>query len=899
MSAAFASAPASLAVTRGEIIVYCNAALAATLGEAAERIVGRSIAALFASRTAYLKLRRAARPTLAEGARFHRELALMCPGDAELRCEVIGKRLDLPGTPMQAVWLVRDITAERGARSELARALLDVDATFDNASVGIVFTHEQRVERVNPKAAEIFGYEPRALIGQPGRALYKNDAAYASIGHEAGPLLARGELFQTELEMRRRDGTLFWCQLIAKAVNPDATRKATIWIVEDISERRRATAELEAARDELERRVAERTRDLRRKNAELEAEITERKLAEAALRERNERLLYHRNRLMDLAQLDKSDMSTAFDQIAQAACATLRLDRLSFWLMLPDGDGVVAERIHTTGEPRAASQDVADVLRAGEHPAYFAAIRAREIIVASDALTHPATRSLGPHYLLPLGIVSALAVPVWLEARMIGMLCLEQIGTKRFWKPEDIDFAQGVATMIALSIEASQRKQAEEKLTHLAHFDALTALPNRNLLQDRLQQALAVAARGRHKVALMLLDLDRFKTINDSLGHLVGDRVLQEIAERLTGELRAGDTVARLGGDEFVVVLQGVRSAADASQVAQSLLDATAPPVLIEGRELHVTASIGISIYPDDGLDLETLLRAADVAMYHVKEDRRNGFKFYAAPMNDAADRRLRIEDELRQALKRNELVLHYQPQIDLVTRRVVAIEALVRWNHPEQGLIGPAEFIGVAEESPLILALGKWALAEACAQNRSWQNAGAPCVPVCVNLSARQFRDGDLVAHVRHVLRETGLAPCYLELEITETTLMQQSEGTLAILDDLAGMGVQLAVDDFGVGYSSLSYLKRFPVDKIKIDRSFVRDIPNDAEDGAIANAIISLSHSMKLRVVAEGVENEAQLEFLAGRGCDDVQGYLLCPPLPAHERERIFSAAEAFLRG
>jgi diguanylate cyclase (GGDEF)-like protein len=451
--------------------------------------------------------------------------------------------------------------------------------------------------------------------------------------------------------------------------------------------------------------------------------------------------------------------------------------------------------------------------------------------------------------------------------------------------------------MIALSIEASQRKQAEEKLVHLAHYDALTGLPNRNLLQDRLRQSLAVAHRNQAKVALMFLDLDRFKNINDSLGHLVGDRLLQEVAGRLSGTIRAGDTVARLGGDEFVLVLQGMRAASDAALVAQNLLDAVQPPVMLDGAELHVSASIGISLYPDDGTDVEALMRAADVAMYHVKDGGRNGYKFFAATMNAAATRRMTIETQLRQAIRRRELVLHYQPQIELATRRVRAVEALVRWNHPEHGLILPGEFIGVAEESGLILQIGTWALAEACAQNRAWQAFGAPKVPVCVNLSARQFRDHALVTQVRRILAETGLEPQYLELEITETTLMHHSDSTLAILEELNGMGIELAVDDFGIGYSSLSYLKRFPVDKLKIDQSFVRDIPGDPDDAAIAAAIISLGASLKLRSVAEGVETEAQLEFLAGRGCDSVQGHLICPPLPAEEMERIFSSPDRVL--
>jgi diguanylate cyclase (GGDEF)-like protein/PAS domain S-box-containing protein len=1022
--AIFENAAVGLAVTREGVVAACNPALAAMLGRTVASLIGRPSAGVFASPVEYERFRQDAAEVLSRGRPYHGEVRLVRKDGSELWCELDGKPINARGQAPETVWACRDVTAERRARDELARALLDQKAILDNASVGIVFTRDQFVERVNPKACEVFGYAPRDMIGQPGRIFYPDDESYAAMGRAAGPVLARGELFQTELEMRRRTGALFWCRIAAKAIDPEATGRGTIWIAEDVSEQRRATEALQrtlkeleaifdnatvgvahtregivqrcnwkleevfgyapgelalgsiaalyrtpedylaftsvamprlaqgeqweeerqfrrkdgtdvwcrvsgrainahdlgegciwivqdisaqraaqemllAARDELERRVAERTRDLRRKNAELEAEVTERKLAEAALRERSERLLYHRNRLMELAQLDKADMRSAFSRIAQVAAATLKVGRASLWLMLPEGTGICCELVHWARPRKEGVPKSADVLTAEDHPAYFAAIQAKEIIVAADAVSHPATRSLAESYLQPLGIASTLDVPVWLDGHVVGMLCLEKIGARRFWRPEDVDFAQGVATMIALSIEASQRKQAEEKLTHLAHYDGLTGLPNRNLLQDRLRQSFALASRNRSKVALMFLDLDRFKTINDSLGHLIGDRLLQEVAGRLSTAVRAGDTVARLGGDEFVLVLQGVRSAADASIVAQNLLDSVAPPYTIDGAELHLSASIGIGLYPDDGTDVESLMRAADVAMYHVKDSGRNGYQFFAATMNAAATRRLTIETQLRQAIKRGELILHYQPQIELATRRVRAVEALVRWNHPEHGLVYPGEFIGVAEESGLILAIGSWALAEACAQNRAWQAFGAPKVPVCVNLSARQFRDRELVHHVQRVLRETGLEPQYLELEITESTLMHHSESTLGILEELNGMGIALAVDDFGIGYSSLSYLKRFPVSKLKIDQSFVRDLPGDPDDAAIAAAIVSMGATLKLRVVAEGVETESQLEFLAGRGCDDVQGNLLCPPVAADDHDRIFSSPDFLLPG
>jgi diguanylate cyclase (GGDEF)-like protein len=388
----------------------------------------------------------------------------------------------------------------------------------------------------------------------------------------------------------------------------------------------------------------------------------------------------------------------------------------------------------------------------------------------------------------------------------------------------------------------------------------------------------------------MFLDLDRFKTINDSLGHHVGDRVLKEVSGRLTHTLRSGDTVARLGGDEFVVVLQEVREPNDAATVAQNLLRELAPPCFVDGRELHVSASVGITVFPDDGREADVLMKNADVAMYHVKESGRNGYQFFAATMNQQANRRLTIENELRRAIRRSELVLHYQPQFDIERRELRSLEALVRWIHPERGLVMPGGFIAIAEDGGLAQSLGEWTLREACLQSRRWQEAGIAPVPIAVNLSARAFRERSLPDTLRAILHDTGVDAHLLELEITESALMQHSETTASTLAELSAMGIQLAIDDFGTGYSSLAYLKRFPIDKLKIDRSFVREIPGNVDDAAITQAIISLARSLGLRVVAEGVETPAQLEFLRRNGCDGIQGHLFCPPCDPGETERLF---------
>jgi diguanylate cyclase (GGDEF)-like protein len=408
-------------------------------------------------------------------------------------------------------------------------------------------------------------------------------------------------------------------------------------------------------------------------------------------------------------------------------------------------------------------------------------------------------------------------------------------------------------------------------------------LPNRVLFLDRLEQALARATWHKRPTAVLHLDLDRFKVINDTVGHPIGDRVLKVIAERLNAAVRKGDTVARLGGDEFVVALADLAEVHDVPRVAEKLIAALHPPVVIDGREYFVTASIGVSLHPWDGDDAETLLRNADVAMYRAKEKGKNNFQFYSPAMNAEAPRRLAIETDLRRALERREFLLHYQPKVDLATGRVAGMEALLRWQHPKQGLISPLDFIPLLEETGLIVPVGEWVLRSACAQNRSWQEAGLAPLRVAVNLSARQFKQPGLVEMVGEVLAEVGLDPGLLELELTESILLEHTEESLATLRRFHDMGIHLALDDFGTGYSSLSYLKRFPIDSLKIDRSFIHDVTTNPDDATIARTVIAMAHNLRMTAVAEGVETREQLEFLRSHECDQMQGYYFSRPLAA----------------
>jgi len=433
--------------------------------------------------------------------------------------------------------------------------------------------------------------------------------------------------------------------------------------------------------------------------------------------------------------------------------------------------------------------------------------------------------------------------------------------------------------------DISERKRYEEQLEYQSNYDTLTNLPNRNLLSDRIHQVLLLARRSQRQAAIFYIDLDRFKVINDNLGYDVGDTLLQTVADRLTNSVRAGDTVARQGGDEFVVVISDLVEADAALQIATTIREAIARPVNINEHELVVTCSIGISLFPRDGEDVQTLVKHADVAMSRAKEQGSNMAQFYTNGINARSLARMTMEKHLWRALERDELLLNYQPKVCLRTGRIAGMEALIRWRNPEMGLVSPASFIPLAEETGIIESIGEWVIRTACAQNKAWQDAGFPPVAVAVNLSARQLRQANIAGIVRKILHETGLAPRYLEIELTESMVMQHVDRATEILNELKRMGTRLSLDDFGTGYSSLSYLKRFPFDTLKVDQSFVRDITSDPDSAAIAKTVIAMAHSLHMKVIAEGVETEGQLNYLRAHACDEIQGYYFSRPVPAAE--------------
>jgi len=463
--------------------------------------------------------------------------------------------------------------------------------------------------------------------------------------------------------------------------------------------------------------------------------------------------------------------------------------------------------------------------------------------------------------------------------------------------PEFAELLQRLADNVSFALEnfdrADEKTKADERIEYLASHDSLTGLPNREMFNELLRHAIEVACRHQRRFAMLFIDLDRFKVINDSLGHDAGDILLTEIGNRLRETLRSSDVVARLGGDEFVVILEETAEREDVERIAHNLLSVLGEPMQLSGHECHTTASIGIAMYPSDGSDVQTLIKNADMAMYFAKEDGKNGFRFFTKDTRTQSIERLTLETALRRALDRNQFALHYQPKVDMATGQITGVEALLRWTHPELGVLPPMQFIPLAEETGLIVPIGRWVLKEACAQNMAWQRRGLRRISMAVNLSPRQFVDQHLLQDIDEALAASGMSPVLLQLEVTESMVMRNVSRAVKVLDAIQSRGIRLAIDDFGTGYSSMSLMKQFPIDTIKIDRSFVRDLPKDSEDQAIAQAIISMGKALGMTVVAEGVETTEQETFLRDHACDEMQGYLFSKPVPPQQMADLLRSA------
>ena len=744
-------------------------------------------------------------------------------------CRVRARAVDSSDRDAGTIWIFEDVTDAR-------QAMIEVEAIITNASISILYTKRDAITRYNRGFAEMFGYDEREAFGMHASALYGGESEYLAIRQVAQPLLEQGKPFHAETEMARKGGARMWAQLIGYVVNPEDPEQGTIWMIDDRTVQKRDEESL--------------------RNALLENQaILDSAVLGIAVVEHGRTL--HCN----------AKMEELF------GCAPGAITGASVRSLYPDSAGWETARRET------AANFSAGRVHMGEYE-----------LARCDG-----SRFWGRLSGRPFDLADRSGRSVWMvddvtaqrEAAEAVRRARDELEVRVLERTAELAGANAL-----LEGEIVERRQAEARVHHMAYHDSLTGLPNRALLSDRLDRAMLAAHRDGRKLAVLFIDLDRFKTINDSLGHLTGDHLLKEVANRLCRVVRASDTVARLGGDEFVVLVPGVQAPEECSHVGEKIIEVLAAPFPFEGRSLHISPSIGICLYPDDGTDVATLMRHADAAMYHAKANGRNNYQFFTQRMNQVAAHHFELETNLRVALANHEFELFYQPITDTVTRRLHSLEVLLRWRRPGLGVVGPDDFIPILEENGLIVAVGEWVIRSACEQIVAWQRQGVRPVPLAVNLSARQFMHRGLLDSIRTILDDTGVDPALLEFEITETALMQHGPQTLEILHQLDGMGIQLSIDDFGTGYSSLAYLKRFPVRKIKIDRAFIREVEQSAEDQAIVAAIMALANSLQLSVVAEGVETEGQFALLRQYGCQYVQGYLFSPPAEVATAEILLAA-------
>jgi diguanylate cyclase (GGDEF)-like protein len=577
--------------------------------------------------------------------------------------------------------------------------------------------------------------------------------------------------------------------------------------------------------------------------------------------------------------------SELFELVCEAAANGGKFTSTSIGLARPGHDffEIVAAAGPTAEKSKTARLAVSEDRREGRGISAIA-FRSGEPCISNDYLADP-RGALFHDSIRADGASAVAAFPLFNGGKPVGILlfCAREKGA---FTPSSVDLLQRLADNIGFALDnfdrADEKTRADERIEYLASHDYLTGLPNREMFNHLLGSAIEMAALRRLQFALLFIDLDRFKVINDSLGHQAGDALLVEMAGRLRQNLRASDIVARLGGDEFVVILEHSAAARDIEEIARKLLSAVSQPVQLSGHECHATASIGIAMFPAHGTDAHSLTKSADTAMYLAKEDGKNNFRFFIREVRMQSIERLTLENCLRHALDREEFSLHYQPKVDLGSGQITGVEALLRWTHPEYGMLPPGQFISLAEETGLIVPIGRWALMEACAQNMAWQRRGLRPVSMAVNLSPRQFIDEDLLQDIDEVLAASGMSAALLQLEVTESMMMRDVSRAIKVLDAIQSRGIRIAIDDFGTGYSSMSLMKQFPIDTIKIDRSFVRDLPDDTEDRAIAQAIISMGRALGMTTVAEGVETVEQETFLRAHGCDEMQGFLFSRPLP-----------------
>ena len=714
------------------------------------------------------------------------------------------------------------------AHVDFERISREQQALLNSAGVGIAFIKNRAVVRCNPHFAKIFGFaSDEQVIGIRSANLHPSREEFKALGRAAYPSMVQGKTFRTERRMRRRSGHLFWASLTGHLINPQAPQEGAIWIIDDIDEQRRRKAMLSSA--------------LREKQLLFEtAAVGIAYFKQGALTRCNP----HLGNMLGYAPETLMELSNIPASIANSASPLHVLAQIS---------------MGSTGNFEGE-------LTLRHHQGHSIECEARSRWV------DPLDRSQGEVWIL---------VDITERKNIQAMLTKAQAELERQVHERTNELS---ATIQTLHQEVEDRKRVQERIHWMAHYDPLTGLPNRAFLAERSKEAIAQAGLHSSPLAVIFLDLDRFKHVNDSLGHKVGDELLKQIAKRLRAVVRERDTVARLGGDEFILLLPGA-NAQGAARVAGKLQEALQQPYQIGHHELSMASSMGIALFPQDGENIDALTQSADVAMYHAKLDGRNTYRFFTPQMHAKSVRALRLENAMRRALERNEFSLHYQPQICLHTGEIRSVEALLRWNQPELGPISPAEFIPVAEDSGQILQIGEWVLRKAISQLQAWHREGFEQLKVAVNLSAIQFHQPQLPELISRILVESDISPHSLELELTEGVAIHDPKAATLTMDALRESGIWLSIDDFGTGYSSLSQLKRFQIYKLKIDQSFVRDLDHDSNDRAIVSAIIRMAQALGMQTTAEGVETQAQLDFLREQGCDEAQGYWFSKPVTAQQ--------------
>ncbi len=810
--AILANASIGIAFTRDRRFTLCNPKFADMLGWQAGELIGQPGEAVYPSRESYEAMAAIAVPVLGAGRQLDVEWELRRKDGSTFLARMIAKAVSPTDHQKGTVWIVEDITARRRQADDVARLLREQEAILNTAMIGIAFLRERKIVRCNRRFEELFGYAAGEALDMPSRQYYFTDEEFAQSGRFIAGL-GTGDMPTFEQWLRRKDGSGFWCRRTGRALEQGDISKGYVWLYEDITERKRADGE-------VQRMVRE--QDLILGNATVGIAFV------------RSRVIQRCNRFLD--------------EMVGAAPGAL-IGQPSSVLFADEAQWQEAGRLAYDGTEPGGSHDTEWRFKRGDGSTFLCRTRGRRIDAGGEDQE-------------------------WIWS--FDDVTLEREAEERLQRAVAERTQELQVANERLQAEIADRLQAEMRAQHLADHDALTGLPNRRLLEDRLTQALAASQRNRKQTAVMFVDLDRFKNINDTLGHAAGDVVLKEVAERLMKQLRVVDTVCRMGGDEFVVILPEIKRASDAANVAAKILETMAQPFVAAERELHITTSIGISVFPDDGRDAESLIRNSDAAMYHAKGTGRANYQFFTEQMNQVASRWLVIENDLRRAVHNGEMRVYYQPVIDATSGRAASHEALMRWQHPAHGVLGPDEFLQVAEDTGLILPLGEWVLGEAC----RWA-AGAGALPVSVNLSERQFNDPKLAELVARVLGSTGLAPQRLELEVAESVAMQQPDIALAVLRKLKGLGVRLALDDFGIGLSGVAHLGRVTVDLIKIDRSLIAAAPSDTGRHPVVPAIVGLGHALGLKVVAKGVETEAQKAMLLACGCDYLQGFLTGSPV------------------